>query len=103
MKHILALAQAMTVFGGMAPEGWTPPPAPPTTMITPLDFMRRFTTAEMQTLNAANPLWGMQVAAAGSIDVTDPVLLADIAAAVAAGALTQARMTQVLDLTKASP
>jgi hypothetical protein len=40
---------------------------------------------------------------AGTIDVTKSQLLADLQAAVTAGALTQARMTQALNLAVSSP
>jgi hypothetical protein len=96
-------AQAMSVFDGMAPSGWVPPAPPPPTTIDALSFMRRFTPAELSALVAANPIWGFMVAAAGTITVTDPVLVTDMQEAVAAGALTQARMTQVLDLAVVSP
>ena len=79
------------------------PPAPPPTTIGALAFLRRFSAAERAACLAANPAWGMQIAAAGTIDVTDPTLIADLAAAVAAGALTQARVMQVLNLNVTSP
>lgn len=79
-------------------------PAPPTpTRISALAFIQRFTPAEQAALQAANPMWGLQIAAAGTINVKDPLLLADMAQAVAAGKLTQARMTQILDLSQSSP
>ena len=81
---------------------YTPPPVAPTT-IDSLDFINRFTTAEQTALMAADPLWGVQIAAAGMITVTNPQLLTEMQAAVAAGALTKARMTQVLNLAVTSP
>ncbi len=81
---------------------YAPPPKPVTT-IGALAFIRRFTPAEQLALTAANPTWGIQIAAAGTITVTDKTLIADMTAAVTAGALTQARMTQVLDLAVVSP
>ena len=81
---------------------YVPPPAPVTT-ISALAFIGRFTTAEQSALMSANPMWGLQIAAAGTVDVTDPRVIAGIDAAVKAGALTQSRMTQILNLAIASP
>ncbi len=94
---------ALTVLNGMAPDGWAPPAAPSTT-ISALAFVNRFTSAEQQ----ANLLWAMQLSAAaastgGQIDVTNAELLAGMSQRVAAGTLTQARMTQILNLSVASP
>ena len=94
---------ALSVFDGMAPEGWVAPPPPTPTTISALDFIRRFPPATLGPLMAANPLWAVMIAAAGTITVTDPTLIANMQQAVAVGALTQAQMTQVLNLTKASP
>jgi hypothetical protein len=96
------LAMVLDTIECLAPPQPDPPAAPPT-VITPLDFIRRFTLAEQTTLIAANPLWGIMIAAAGTIFVEDPMLQADLAQAVAAGLLTSARMAQVPDLTQASP
>jgi hypothetical protein len=81
---------------------YAPPPPTPTT-IDALSFIRRFTPAEQSVLQQANPLWGLQIAAAGTINVDDPTLIADMQTAVTAGLLTQARMNQVLNLGTASP
>lgn len=78
------------------------PPLSPTTLPA-LAFLRRFTQVTQAAVFAANPLWALQIAAAGTIDVTDPTLLADIAAAVSAGLLTQAEADKALDLSQASP
>ncbi len=79
------------------------PPAAPVTTISALAFISRFTPAEQSALMTANPMWGLQIAAAGTVDVTDPRVIAGIDAAVKAGALTQSRMTQILNLAIASP
>ena len=79
------------------------PPPPPVTTISALAFIGRFTAAEQSALMSANPMWGLQIAAAGMVDVTDPRVIAGIDAAVKAGALTQSRMTQILNLAIASP
>ena len=79
------------------------PPAKPQTTISALAFIGRFTTAEQSALTTANPMWGLQIAAAGTVDVTDPRVIAGIDAGVKAGALTQSRMTQILNLAIASP
>jgi hypothetical protein len=79
------------------------PPAPAPLTIDALAFIRRFTSTEQQTLQAADPLWGLQIAAAGMINVTDPTLLASMQQAVSQGLLTQGRMAQVLNLSVASP
>lgn len=96
-------AKAVEAFNGMAPEGWTPPPAPPVTTIAAGDFVERFTPAEIAALIQWNPAVVMRVAASGTIDTTSKKLQAGFAAAVAAGKLTKARSDQILDLTQASP
>ena len=96
-------ATALSAFNGMAPDGWSSPVPPAPTTIASYEFILRFTPAEQSALMAANPLWGVLVAAAGTIDVTVPTFVAYLQAAVASGALTQARMTQVLNLAVASP
>lgn len=79
------------------------PAQPPPTIITSLAFIQRFTSAEQTTLIAANPLWAIMIAAAGFIDVTDQLLLTNIAAAVEAALLTQSRSNQILNLAVPSP
>jgi hypothetical protein len=81
---------------------YAPTTIAPTT-IDALSFIRRFTSAERLALMSADPVWGVMIAAAGQIDVTNAELISDIQAAVTAGGLTQARATQILDLTRASP
>lgn len=78
-------------------------PAGTQTTISALDFIRRWTSAEQARLMAANPLWGVMVAAAGTVTVTDPAVVAYVQTAVADGIVTQARATQALDLSVASP
>ena len=95
-------ASAFASFNGMAPDGWAPPSAVPTSLPA-LDFIRRFTDAERATLMAANPVWGVMIAAAGSVDAASPELLADLTRAVALGALTVQRIAQILDFSQASP
>ena len=73
------------------------------TTIAPLDFIRRFTAAEQSALMAANPLWGVLIAAAPVVDVTDAATTGGVQAAVVAGALSQARANQVLNLAVPSP
>ena len=96
-------AQAVTTFNGMAPPSYVPPPSPPTTTIPAYDFINRLTAAEQTAFMAAKPMWGVQIAALGTVDVTNPALIADVNAAVAGGLLTQARATQLLNLSVASP
>lgn len=95
-------ATALATLNSMAPPGWSPPRDAENT-IQALAFIERFTPAEQTTLMAANPLWGVQIAAAGIIDVTNAQLVTEMQAAVAQGALTQARMDQVRNLALASP
>lgn len=79
-------------------------PAPPVpTTIASLAYIQRFTSAEQTALMAADPLWAVLTAAAGTIDVTNALLLTEMAAAVTAGLLTQARSTQILNLAVSSP
>lgn len=101
--NALTATAALATINAMAPAGWVPPPPPPVTTISALGFIRRWTASEQAVLNTANPLWAIQIAAANEIDVTDPTLLADVALAVAGGAVTQARADQVLDLSRRSP
>ena len=96
-------AQAVTTFNGMAPPSYVPPPPPPATTIAAYDFINRLTPAEQGAIMGARPMWGVQIAALGMVDVTNPTLLADFAAAVAGGLLTQARATQILNLSVPSP
>lgn len=96
-------AAALTVLNGMAPDSWKPPAPAPVTTISALAFIGRFTPAEQSALMSANPMWGLQIAATGTVDVTDPRVIAGLDAAVKAGVLTQARATQVLNLAVASP
>lgn len=95
--------QAVTTFNGMAPPSYVPPPPPPATTIAAYDFINRLTPAEQGAIMAARPMWGVQIAALGTVDVTNPTLVADFAAAVAGGLLTQARATQIMNLAVASP
>ena len=81
---------------------YTPTLSAPTT-ISALAFIQRFTAAEQTALMAANSTWGVMIAAAGTIDVTNALLIAQMQAAVTAGALTQARVTQILNLADSSP
>ncbi len=96
-----SLNAALNVLNSMAPTSAITPVVP--TTIAALDFIRRFTTSEQTTLMTSNPLWALQIAAAGTIDVTNATLIADMNAAVATGLLTQARMSQVLNLAVSSP
>jgi hypothetical protein len=94
------VADNWTFVGG----AWSAPVTPPLTTIPILAYMARFTATEF----AANMMWAITLVAGaasngGLIDVTNPTLLADLAAAVAAGTLTQARVTRVQDLTQSSP
>ena len=91
--------------------GWTevtetwPPAAPssPETLIATQAFIRRFTQAEQTALFTSQPAWAWQIAAAPVVDVTATDVVTALQAAVAAGTLTSARMTQVLTLQEASP
>jgi hypothetical protein len=93
-------ASALSTLAAMAP--WAPL-AETATLIDPLAFIGRLTQAEQAAIMGVRPLWGLQLARMPIVDVTDPTLVADIGAAVAAGLLTQARAAQVLDLAQASP
>ena len=93
-----AQAGVGSVWSGAA---WSAPPPPH--MIGALAFIERFTAAEQTALIAANPLWAIKIAAAGTIDTTNATLLADLQAAVTAGALTSARAAQVVNLGVSSP
>ncbi len=94
---------AIATFNAMAPGTWVPPAPPPQTTISAYDFINRLTPAEQTAIQAARPMWPIQIASLGTVDVTNGTLLADIQAAVAAGLLTQARAAQILDLRVPSP
>ena len=90
----------------LADDGGGPihqPPQPPRTTIPAFDFIDRLTSPEQAGFMAAKPMWGVQIAALGTVDVTNPTLIADVNAAVAGGLLTQARATQIMNLAVASP
>lgn len=74
---------------------WSKAQDAPTTIETG-DFVARFTTQEIAAVMAWNPAMVFQVSSAKTIDVTSPRLRAGLAAAVAAGALTKARVDQLL-------
>jgi hypothetical protein len=89
-------------------DGYTPDPPPPPPALTEwdvADFVARFTQAEqlaVQAACAANPQlgWGLTVGLArGTITVGGPLLGPWMAGLVAAGAITQARATQIQDPT----
>ncbi len=94
-------ARALNTFNSMAPPGAIATPTPIT--IDAADFIARLTPAEQAAIVAADPLWAVKVAAAGTINVTDPVVIANANAAVAAGLLTAARAAQILNLAVTSP
>lgn len=83
------------------PQHALPQPAP--TTISAYDFINRIPPTVQAAVMAAKPMWGVQLAAAGTIDVTNPTLLADFTAAVSAGLMTQAQATQILNLAEPSP
>lgn len=89
-------AQAGNVMDSLAPDGWTPPAPAASTEIETTDFVARFTPAEISALLAWNPAMVFQVASAKVINLTSPKLRAGLAAAVAAGKLTQTRVDQLL-------
>lgn len=88
-------ARALETFAGLAPSDYVPV-VPKTTTIETGDFVARFTPQEIAAVMAWNPAMVFQVSSAKIIDVTSPRLRAGLAAAVAAGALTQARVDQLL-------
>lgn len=81
---------------------WAPAQPPPTT-VPALTFINRLTVGEQAAIMSAKPMWGVQLAAAGTVDVTDATLSVDFAAAVAGGLLTAPRAAQILNLTVSSP
>lgn len=93
--------------------GNTPDPAPvpsvPSTVISSLVFISRFSPAEEQAIMTASQtswaitLWITQMSAAGTIDVANTMVLAGMAALVTAGLITSERSTQILNLAVASP
>lgn len=56
------------------------PPVQVPTSIQSLAFISRFTPAEQSALMTANPMWGIQIVAAGTVDVTDPRVIDGIQA-----------------------
>jgi hypothetical protein len=74
-----------------------------------LDFIGRFTTAEQQAIQSAGQsnwqvqLWMTQLAAAGTVNVTDTRVTTGMAQLVTLGLLTQQRSDQILNLGTKSP
>jgi hypothetical protein len=72
------------------------------TVFTKLEIMKRFTTAELQSIYTAAKtivpveVWLDMFKIAESIDVTDPETIAGMAALVSAGLLTQDRINTIL-------
>ena len=79
-----------------------PPPPAPTTQISPLQFIARFTPAETAAIsaaalgNAAMLMWLVQASAASFIDLADPRTKAGLDSMVGAGLLTAAREAEIL-------
>ena len=102
-----SIAAAVAAFDALPPPGYAPV-SPAQTKISVYLFLLRLTSAERAAIRAYNPDFAdlLNATAAsnrGMIDVTNPILIADMQAAVTGGALTAARMTQVLNLAVASP
>ena len=87
-----------TQFNPPAPR----PQPPPSTQISPLQFIARFTAAETGAIaqaalsNAAMLMWLVQASAASYIDLADPRTKAGLDSLVAAGLLTASRETAIL-------
>ena len=98
-------AVALNTFNGMAPPGWVAPAPPAPTTLSALDFLKRFTSAERATIRGTPALadWVSLATAAITIDVTDPILLQGMSAAVSAGVITSQRSAQILNLSASSP
>jgi len=94
--------QANTIFSGMAPDGWVPPAPPPTTIIDSISFIKRFTQQERNSLVTSDPMWYV-LFSTNPINITDQTLLEEMQTAINNGKLTESRVTQILDLSQASP
>jgi hypothetical protein len=94
--------QANTILSGMAPDGWMPPELPPTTIIDSISFIKRFTQQERNSLITFDPMWYV-LFATNPINTTDQTLLEELQTAINNDKLTQSRVTQILDLSQASP
>lgn len=81
----------------------TPGIISPVVTIDSYHFILRFTTAEQNALMVSNPSWGILIAAIKVVDVADPTLISYLQTAVTDGILTQARVTQILNLSIPSP
>ena len=93
----------MAAINSMQPSWYVPPTPPNPTVITSIAFLDRFTAAEQaavqQAAAAAPSTIGVGLTtglAAGTIDLTSPVLIAWMNALVTAGAITSARETTIL-------
>lgn len=79
-----------------------PPPLPKPTVMSPLAFLGRLTTAEYAAVcsaalsNAGLLAWVLQATAAQSVDLADPRTKAGLDALVAAGLLTAEREAAIL-------
>lgn len=124
MWALLNSAGAITALAAWAPAdtaGWTQIAADDPriaafqaqtpSLIGSYDFIQRFTAAEQQAIVEASvaaggwqiALWLHMLAAAGTIDVTQPQVTDGMASLVSGGLLTAARSTQVLNLGTTSP
>ena len=99
----VAPSHAMAVINSMQPAWYVPPALPNPTVITSIAFLDRFTPAEqaaVQAAAAAAPTTlgvGLTTGlAAGTIDLTSPVLKVWMNGLVTAGAITSARETVIL-------
>lgn len=85
-----------------ADELRAPPPAPPQTQFTSLEFLDKFTEEEQLAVvsaTLANPvvkLWYDKMLAASFVDIEDPRTTSGLDALVAAGLLTSERRTVIL-------
>lgn len=90
---------------GQTGTGSAVPPAPPAplpVMISPIEFMNKFTEAEKLAITAASlsdpaiRLWYDQLLASQGVNMSDTSVLAGIAQLVKAKAITQARADEIL-------
>jgi hypothetical protein len=81
----------------------TPPPLPPKTQFTSLEFLDRFTEAEQIAVvtatlaNAQVKLWYDKMLAASFVDLEDPRTEGGLNALVLSGLITQSRKNEILE------
>lgn len=90
------------VNDGNTPEPYVPPELPPVRILTPLEFMNRFTYDEelaIETAAETSPqlrVWLRRSSAANEIDLDHHLTINGLSALVSAGLITEQRKAEIL-------